>query len=159
MLEYEDIFDGSHVVEAKVREMVEAAKREIADIEARGGVIEAVESGYLKQRLVESNAARLRAIESGEQIVVGVNKYVETAPSPLTENLDDAILTVDPQGRACGDRGDQSLARQARRKARQRCAHQAAGRRAQGRQHHAALDRGGEGGRHHRRVGTARCAR
>jgi ethylmalonyl-CoA mutase len=97
MLEYDDIFAGSHVVEAKVKEMVEAAAKEIADIEARGGVIEAVESGYLKQHLVESNAARLRAIENGEQIVVGVNKYVETAPSPLTENLDEAILTVDPK--------------------------------------------------------------
>jgi (2R)-ethylmalonyl-CoA mutase len=97
MLEYDDIFAGSHVVEAKVREMVEAATKEVVDIEARGGVIEAVESGYLKQRLVESNAARLRAIESGEQIVVGVNKYIETAPSPLTENLDEAIMTVDPK--------------------------------------------------------------
>jgi (2R)-ethylmalonyl-CoA mutase len=97
LLEYDDIFNGSHVVEAKVREMVEAAFAEITDIEARGGVIEAVESGYLKQRLVESNAARLRAIENGEQIVVGVNKYTETAESPLTRDLDDAIMTVDPQ--------------------------------------------------------------
>ena len=66
------------------RSMVEAAAKEIEDIEARGGVIEAVESGYLKQRLVESNATRLRAIETGEQIVVGVNKFTETAPCPLT---------------------------------------------------------------------------
>jgi len=95
LLEYDDIFNGSHVVEAKVRAMVEAAAREIEDIEARGGVIEAVESGYLKQRLVEANATRLRAIETGEQIVVGVNKFVETAPCPLTENLGEAILTVD----------------------------------------------------------------
>ena len=63
----------------------------------RGGAVEAVESGYIKQRLVESNAARLRAIENGDQVVVGVNKYIEGAPSPLTENLDDAILTVDPE--------------------------------------------------------------
>ena len=63
----------------------------------RGGAVEAVESGYIKQKLVESNAARLRAIENGDQVVVGVNKYVEGAPSPLTENLDDAILTVDPE--------------------------------------------------------------
>jgi (2R)-ethylmalonyl-CoA mutase len=97
LLEYDDIFEGSKVVAAKVHEMVEAAAREIKDIEARGGVIEAVESGYLKQHLVESNASRLRDIESGEQIVVGVNKYIETASSPLTENLDDAILTVDPK--------------------------------------------------------------
>jgi (2R)-ethylmalonyl-CoA mutase len=94
LLEYGDIFNGSHVIEARVNEMVEAAWKEIGDIEARGGVIEAVESGYLKQRLVESNAARLRAIESGEQIVVGVNKFQETAESPLTKDLDAAILTV-----------------------------------------------------------------
>ena len=63
----------------------------------RGGAVEAVESGYIKQKLVESNATRLRSIESGEQTVVGVNKYVEGAPSPLIENLDEAILTVDPE--------------------------------------------------------------
>ncbi len=96
LLEYEDIFDGSHVITAKVAEMVAAAWKEVEDIDARGGVIEAVESGYLKQRLVESNAARLRAIESGEQVVVGVNKFVETAECPLTKDLDDAIMTVDP---------------------------------------------------------------
>jgi (2R)-ethylmalonyl-CoA mutase len=95
LLEYDDIFNGSKVVEAKVREMVETAQREIEDIEARGGVIEAVESGYLKQRLVESNAARIRSIESGEQIVVGVNKFTETAENPLTKDLDAAILTID----------------------------------------------------------------
>ena len=95
LLEYDDIFNGSKVVEAKVREMVETAQREIDDIEARGGVIEAVESGYLKQHLVESNAARIRSIESGEQIVVGVNKFTETAENPLTKDLDGAILTID----------------------------------------------------------------
>ena len=63
----------------------------------RGGAVAAVESGYIKQKLVESNAARLRAIENGEQVVVGVNKFIESAPSPLTENLDEAILTVVPQ--------------------------------------------------------------
>jgi (2R)-ethylmalonyl-CoA mutase len=77
--------------------MVLSAQREIEDIEARGGVIEAVESGYLKQHLVEANAARLRAIESGEQIVVGVNKFTETAENPLTKDLDAAILTIDPK--------------------------------------------------------------
>ncbi len=97
LLEYEDIFEGSVVIEAQVRKMVDAAYREIQDIEARGGVIEAVESGYLKQRLVESNAARIRAIESGQQVVVGVNKYTETAECPLTKDLDGAILTVDPE--------------------------------------------------------------
>ncbi|HEX2675226.1 MAG TPA: protein meaA [Polyangiales bacterium] len=97
LLEYDDIFNGSHVITAKVNEMVEAAWKEVQDIESRGGVIEAVESGYLKQRLVESNAARLRAIESGQQIVVGVNKFTETAENPLTKDLNDAIMTVDPK--------------------------------------------------------------
>ncbi len=96
LLCYQDIFDGSHVIERRVAEMVEQAGKEIDDILARGGAIEAVESGYLKQRLVESNAARIAAIERGEQVVVGVNRYTETAESPLTKDLDSAILTVDP---------------------------------------------------------------
>ncbi len=96
LLEYQDIFAGSHVVEARVKQMVEEAWKEIQDIESRGGVVEAVESGYLKQRLVESNAARIQAIESGKQVVVGVNKFIETAENPLTKDLDAAILTVDP---------------------------------------------------------------
>jgi len=97
LLEYADLFKGSEVVEARTQELVESAWTEVQEVLSRGGAVEAVESGYIKQKLVESNAARLRAIEAGDQIVVGVNKYVEGAPSPLTENLDDAILTVDPQ--------------------------------------------------------------
>jgi (2R)-ethylmalonyl-CoA mutase len=95
LLCYGDIFDGSHVIERQVTHMVEQAQREIDDVLARGGVIDAVESGYLKQRLVESNAARIAAIEAGEQVVVGVNRYKESAESPLTRDLDGAILTVD----------------------------------------------------------------
>ncbi|MGD8826437.1 MAG: protein meaA, partial [Myxococcales bacterium] len=97
LLEYEDLFNGSGVVEAKTEELVEAAWEEVQEVLKRGGAVEAVETGYIKQKLVESNAARLRAIESGEQVVVGVNKYVEGEPSPLTENLGEAILTVDPE--------------------------------------------------------------
>ncbi|HMI93596.1 MAG TPA: methylmalonyl-CoA mutase family protein, partial [Polyangiales bacterium] len=96
LLCYGDIFDGSHVIEREVAAMVEQATAELADIERRGGTIACVESGYLRQRLVESNAERLGAIERGEQIVVGVNKYTETAESPLTKDLDGAIMTVDP---------------------------------------------------------------
>jgi ethylmalonyl-CoA mutase len=96
LLCYGDIFDGSHVIEREVAAMVEQATAELADIERRGGTVACVESGYLRQRLVESNAERLAAIERGEQIVVGVNKYTETAESPLTKDLDGAILTVDP---------------------------------------------------------------
>ena len=83
LLEYADIFDGSRVIEAKVEELKSEAREELARIEAMGGAIAAVEASYMKQRLVESNAARLRKIESGEQIVVGVNKFLETEPSPL----------------------------------------------------------------------------
>ncbi len=96
LLEYADLFEGSEVVEGRTQQLVDSAWAEVQEVLKRGGAVEAVESGYIKQKLVESNAARLRAIEAGEQIVVGVNKYVESAPSPLTENLDDAILTVDP---------------------------------------------------------------
>jgi (2R)-ethylmalonyl-CoA mutase len=97
LLEHGDIFDGSVVIEKRVKELCEEAKREIEDILGRGGAVAAVEAGIIKQRLVESNARRLSAIESGEQTVIGLNAYVETAPSPLTENLDDAILVVDPK--------------------------------------------------------------
>ena len=96
LLEHEDLFTGSVVVEREVKALADAAWAEVEEIERRGGVIRAVESGYLKQRLVESNAARLARIERGEQVVVGVNRFVESEPSPLVENLDDAILTVDP---------------------------------------------------------------
>jgi (2R)-ethylmalonyl-CoA mutase len=95
LLEYADLFKGSEVVEAQTQHLVESAWAEVQEVLKRGGAVEAVESGYIKQRLVESNAQRLRAIESGDQVVVGVNKFVESEPSPLTENLDEAILTVD----------------------------------------------------------------
>ena len=97
LLEYDDLFNGSPVVQAKTQQLVDSAWAEVQEVLKRGGAVEAVETGYIKQRLVESNAARLRAIEAGDQIVVGVNKYIEGADSPLTENLDDAILTVDPE--------------------------------------------------------------
>jgi (2R)-ethylmalonyl-CoA mutase len=97
LLEYQDLFNGSKVVEAQTAKLVDSAWIEVQEVLKRGGAVEAVESGYIKQKLVESNAARLRAIESGEQIVVGVNKFIEGEASPLTENLDEAILTVDPE--------------------------------------------------------------
>jgi (2R)-ethylmalonyl-CoA mutase len=97
LLEYADLFKGSEVVEAQTQQLVDSAWAEVQEVLKRGGAVDAVESGYIKQKLVESNAARLRAIENGDQVVVGVNKYIEGAPSPLTKNLDDAILTVDPK--------------------------------------------------------------
>ena len=96
LLEYADLFKGSEVVQAETQHLVESAWAEVQEVLKRGGAVEAVESGYIKQRLVESNAARLRAIESGEQVVVGVNEYTDGAPSPLIKDLDEAILTVDP---------------------------------------------------------------
>ncbi|WP_427890717.1 methylmalonyl-CoA mutase family protein [Kribbella sp. GL6] len=96
LLEYDDIFDGSHVIEAKVDELVAGAQQEIDRVQAMGGAVAAVETGYLKQALVASHAERRQRIESGEQIVVGVNKFENTEPSPLTADLDSAIQTVDP---------------------------------------------------------------
>ncbi|WP_344234330.1 methylmalonyl-CoA mutase family protein [Kribbella hippodromi] len=96
LLEYDDIFDGSHVIEAKVSALVDGAREEIDRVQAMGGAVAAVESGYLKQALVASHAERRQRIESGEQIVVGVNRFDTTEPSPLTADLDTAIQTVDP---------------------------------------------------------------
>ncbi len=93
LLEYEDIFSGSPVIEAKVKELAEAARQEIEVVQKMGGAINAVE--YMKQKLVESNAARVRAIEDGSIKVVGVNCYQETAESPLTGGRDEGILKVD----------------------------------------------------------------
>ena len=94
LLEYEDLFDGSPVVAAKVEALKAAARSELAAIDAMGGAVAAVESGYMKSRLVQSNSARLQAIESGEQVVVGVNRYQSTELSPLTAG-EGAIQTVD----------------------------------------------------------------
>lgn len=95
LLEHGDIFNGSHVVEARTQALMDEAWEEIQEILRRGGAIEAVESGYIKQKLVESNAARLRGVESGEQVVVGVNKYQNGEPSPLMAEGEGAIMVVD----------------------------------------------------------------
>ncbi|RDV03697.1 protein meaA [Undibacter mobilis] len=93
LLEYGDIFDGSAEITRKVEELKSEAREELKRIEDMGGAVAAVETGYMKQRLVESNTARLEAIERGDQIVVGVNKYLETEPSPLTGGIA-SIMTV-----------------------------------------------------------------
>jgi (2R)-ethylmalonyl-CoA mutase len=95
LLEFEDIFTGSTVIEAKVAELKNAAREELAQIDKMGGAVAAIDSSYMKQRLVESNARRLAAIEAGAQVVVGVNRYTDSAPSPLTAGSDGGILTVD----------------------------------------------------------------
>ena len=94
LLEYDDIFEGSVVIAAKTAELVEAASAELADVEELGGAFEAIDE--LKRRLVRSQAERVRRIETGEQLVVGVNAFTETAPSPLLGDGEfDNILKVD----------------------------------------------------------------
>ncbi|WP_148574629.1 protein meaA [Nocardioides caldifontis] len=105
LLEYGDIFDGSHVVQAKVEELVAGAREEMDRVQAMGGAIAAVESGYMKQALVSSHAARRGRIEAGEEIVVGVNKFESTEPSPLTADLDAAIQVADPEAERAALRG------------------------------------------------------
>ena len=97
LLEYEDIFEGSHVIEARVAELCDEARAEIDRVQAMGGAIAAVESGYMKQALVSSHSARRARIENGEEKVVGVNVYETTEPSPLTADLDAAIQAADPE--------------------------------------------------------------
>ena len=97
LLEYEDILDGSPVVAAKVRDLVAGARKEIENVEAQGGIIAAIESGYIKRELVGSHMQRLRAIESGELKIIGVNCFGETAASPLTAGTDGAIMKSDPE--------------------------------------------------------------
>jgi (2R)-ethylmalonyl-CoA mutase len=92
LLEYGDLFDGSTVVEAKTAELRDAAWAELQDVLSLGGAFAAVDE--LKGRLVRSMAERTRRIESGEQMVVGVNAFTETEPSPL--DTPGNILTVDP---------------------------------------------------------------
>jgi len=95
LLEYEDLFDGSHVVEKMTAQLLSDAREEMEHVLSMGGAVAAVENAYMKQRLVESHTARLRAIESGELTVVGVNDYQETVPSPLVEGGSESILKVD----------------------------------------------------------------
>ncbi|KMO30141.1 protein meaA [Methylobacterium tarhaniae] len=93
LLEYDDIFDGSVVVDAKVEALKAETRAELARIGALGGAVAAIETGTMKRALVESNARRIAAIERGEQVVVGVNKFQNGEPSPLTAG-DGAIFTV-----------------------------------------------------------------
>jgi len=93
LLEYDDLFDGNPAVEAKVAALKDGARAELARIDEMGGAVAAID--YMKGRLVESNAARLKGIEKGETVVVGVNRYTTTEPSPLTAG-EGAIMVVDP---------------------------------------------------------------
>jgi (2R)-ethylmalonyl-CoA mutase len=97
LLEYEDIFDGSPVIEAKVDSIVRGAREEIDRVQAMGGAVAAVESGYMKTQLVGSLSARRVRIEAGEEIIVGVNKFDTTEPSPLQAEGAQAIEQLDPE--------------------------------------------------------------
>ena len=95
LLEYPDLFDGSPVVQAKVAELMDEATAEIETILGMGGVIPAIESGYMKTALVRSMSERMSRINAGEQIVVGLNKWTDGLPSPLTAGDDGGIFKVD----------------------------------------------------------------
>jgi (2R)-ethylmalonyl-CoA mutase len=94
LLEYPDIFEGSKVMDGLVAELVDGARAELAVVAEHGGAVEAVP--YMKASLVDSHRERIRRIENSEQIVVGINKYTETEPSPLATGEDGGILVVDP---------------------------------------------------------------
>jgi (2R)-ethylmalonyl-CoA mutase len=93
LLEYPDLFEGSVVMEGLVGELLRGAREELARVAEQGGAVEAVP--YMKAALVESHRARIARIESGEQVLVGVNRFTETEPSPLAQ--DGGILVVDPE--------------------------------------------------------------
>lgn len=93
LLEFDDLFDGNPAVDAKVAELKDGARAELANLDAMGGAIAAID--YMKARLVDSNADRVNRIERGETVVVGVNKYTASEPSPLL-GADGGIMVVDP---------------------------------------------------------------
>jgi ethylmalonyl-CoA mutase len=95
LLEHDDLFEGSRVVATRTDQLVEGARAEIARVLAMGGVLAAVETGYLKARLVEAHAARRARVESGADVVVGVNAFTSTEPNPLLAAADGAVVTVD----------------------------------------------------------------
>jgi (2R)-ethylmalonyl-CoA mutase len=97
LLEYGDLLDGSPVVEAKVQELIAGAKAEMARVDAHGGMVACIDSGYVKRELVQSHTRRLRSIESGELQIVGVNCFRETATSPLTAGEESGIMQVDAE--------------------------------------------------------------
>src|SRR5580658_1067957 len=94
VLEYPDIFEGSRVMDSLVDELLEGARAEMAVVAEHGGAVQAID--YMKSALVDSHRERLRRIESGEQVVVGQNRFTETEDSPLTADAEGGILVVDP---------------------------------------------------------------
>ena len=152
LLEFGDIFDGSKEIATLVAKLKSEAQAEIAAIDAMGGAVKAIETGVLKAKLVESNTRRLERIERGEQIVVGVNAFTNSEPSPLTAG-EKSIMVPSAEAEAeqvarleaWRAERDEGRVREALR------ALQVRGR--ERRQHHAGLDRGGQGRGHDRRMG------
>ncbi|MDQ6804695.1 MAG: protein meaA [Actinomycetota bacterium] len=95
LLDYPDIFEGSKVMDGLVAELLQGAREEMQRVQELGGAVEAVD--YMKAALVEAHRERINRIESGELVVVGVNRYTETEPSPLTADGEGGILVVDPE--------------------------------------------------------------
>jgi (2R)-ethylmalonyl-CoA mutase len=124
LLEYDDLFDGNPAIERKVEALKTMARDELARIDEMGGAVAAID--YMKAQLVDANTARLGGIETGETIVVGVNKWVETETSPLTAS-DGGIMVVDPARGPRSGRGGRGIG-------------EPQGRGAGWRQHHAAVD-------------------
>jgi (2R)-ethylmalonyl-CoA mutase len=96
LLEYPDLFEGSVVVQQRTAEILAGATEELDRVQAMGGAVAAVETGYMKSALVASHAARRGRVESGEDVVVGVNRFTSTEPNPLLADLDTAIQVIDP---------------------------------------------------------------
>ena len=96
LLEYDDLFDGSPIVQRRVDELVSQVREELQRVADLGGAVAAIESGYLKSELVAAHARHRRRMESGEDVVVGVNAFTTTEPNPLLSQIDTAIHTVDP---------------------------------------------------------------
>ena len=157
VLEYPDIFEGSVVMEGLVGELVEGARAEMARVAEHGGAVEAV--GYMKSALVDSHRERLGRIESGEQALVGVNRYVETESSPLTGRRRGRDPRRGPGGRAGGHDGAGGVARAARRGGRRDGARGARPRGGRRRERDGGDDRRRPRRRHHRRVGPGAARR
>ena len=96
LLEYGDILDGAPVIAAKVQSLIEGAEAEITRVQDEGGMVQAIDTGYVKRQLVASHVERMRAIEAGELKIIGVNCFQETESSPLTAGADAGIMRVDP---------------------------------------------------------------
>lgn len=94
LLEYDDIFTGSVVIEQKVAQMVASARAEMEKVDARGGAVAAVDDGYMKGQMVSAHANRRAGIESGDDVIVGVNRFTTSEPNPLLADIDTAIQAV-----------------------------------------------------------------